>query len=321
MTKNASPQVCILAYDGLCTFEFGIAVEAFALPRVEFDRWYETRTIAVEPGRITGLGGVVIEAEHDLDALRAADIIVIPGWKGAEVPVPEPLIQALQAANRNGARIATICSGVFALAATGLLNGCRATTHWRYTETLARRNPQIEVEPDVLFIDEGLVLSSAGSAAGLDLCLHMIRQDFGVDHANAVARRLVLPAHRDGGQRQFVPRPVPPERGGRIAPLLDTMLAAIDEPWSMSRMAEHAGLSHRTLARRFHEATGQTPGAWLTAARVARAAELLETTELSLADVAGTSGFGSLETFRREFRQAHGTSPSQFKRAFGRVSA
>lgn len=321
MHEKAPIQVCILAYDGLCTFEFGIAVEAFALPRSEFDRWYDTRTIAAEPGRITGLGGVVIEADHDLRALAKADIIMIPGWKGVDVPVPDDLVAALRKAHHNGARIATICSGVFVLAATGLLDGRRATTHWRYAELLAQRFPDIIVEPDVLFVDEGSLLSSAGSAAGLDLCLHIIRRDFGVDHANAVARRLVLPAQREGGQRQFVPRPVPPERGGRIAPLLDTMRSTLDEPWPMARMANVAGLSQRTLARRFHEATGKTPGAWLTATRVARAVELLETTDLSLTDVASACGFGSSETFRREFRLAQGATPSQFRRAFGQATA
>lgn len=321
MTDHTSPQVCILAYDGLCTFEFGMAVEVFALPRTEFDRWYRTTTIAAEPGRIRGLGGVLIEADHDLGALAKADLIVIPGWKGVDAPVPADLIEALHDAHADGARIATICSGVFALAATGLLDGRRATAHWRYTETLAKRFRKIEVEPDVLFVDEGALLSSAGSAAGLDMCLHIIRQDFGVEHANAVARRLVLPAQREGGQRQFVPRPVPPERGGRIAPLLDTIRAQLDEPWPMARMAVVAGLSYRTLARRFRDVTGQSPISWLAAQRVARAAELLESTELSLSDVAHTSGFRSSETFRREFRAARGISPSQYRRAFGRVAA
>lgn len=321
MTRHSSPVVCILAYDRLCTFEFGMAVEAFALPRSEFDHWYVTHIIAAEPGRITGLGGVVIEADYDLAALASADLIIIPGWKGVDVPIPEVLIDALRLANANGARIATICSGVFALAATGLLDGRRATTHWRYSDLLEARFPQIEVEHDVLFVDEESVLSSAGSAAGLDLCLHIIRQDFGLQHANAVARRLVLPAQREGGQRQFLPRPVPPERGGRIAPLLDTIRAKLDEPWPISRMARAAGLSQRTLARRFNETTGQTPGAWLTAERINRSAELLETTELSLSDVAHASGFGSSETFRREFRLGRGATPSQYRRAFGRVLA
>ena len=312
-----SPKVCILAYDGLCTFEFGIAVEAFALPRDEFDTWYETRTVAAEPGRITGLGGVLIEADFDLNALDNADLVVVPGWKGVDVPVPQPLVSALRRSHANGARIATICSGVFVLARAGLLAGRRATTHWRHADRLAKEFPDIEVKPDVLFVDEGNILTSAGSAAGLDLCLHIIRKDFGVSHANAVARRLVLPAHRDGGQRQFVPRPVPPERGGRIAPLLDIMRSTLDKPWPIARMAAVAGMSQRTLARRFHEGTGMTPGAWLTSERVARAVDLLESTDLPLAGVAEISGFGSLETFRRKFRAVRGTTPSQYRNSFG----
>jgi len=211
-------------YDGLCTFEFGIGVEVFGLSRPEFDCWYRFQTVAVENGPLRATGGVTIKATHDLNALSEADLILVPGWRGVDSPVPKQLTAALRKAHDRGARVASICSGVFVLAAAGLLDGRRATTHWRYVGALQLRHPAIEVDADVLYIDDGSVLTSAGSAAGLDLCLHIVRCDWGAARANSVARRLVLPAHRDGGQRQFIQTPVPRVRGGRIAPLLDTML-------------------------------------------------------------------------------------------------
>jgi len=315
--EKSAPLVCALAYDRLCTFEYGIAVELFGLPRPEFKRWYRFKTVAAEAGPLKAIGGLTITTDGGLELLAGADLIVVPGWRGSDAPVPDALIKSLQRAHKKGARIASICSGVFVLAAAGLLDGRRVTTHWRYTEQLGALYPAVRVEPDVLYVDEGSVLTSAGSAAGLDLGLHIIRRDFGVEAANAVARRLVLPPQRDGGQRQFVAAPVPKAQGGRIAPLLDTMRQELDQPWPVSRMAGQAGLSPRTLARRFGEATGQTPLAWLTSARVENAALLLETTNASLADVALSCGFGSPETFRREFRNQRGISPSQFRAAFG----
>lgn len=325
MPKSLSDQtkstlVCVLAYDGLCTFEFGIAVELFALPRPEFERWYQFAAVKAEPGPVHATGGIRIEAEEDLTRLQYASLIIVPGWRGADVPVPAELCEALRAAYSNGARIASICSGVFVLAATGLLDGKRATTHWRYTDLLAEKYPQITVDPDVLFVDEGQVFSSAGSAAGLDLGLHIIRQDFGAKAAASVARRLVLPAQRDGGQRQFVPRPIPEKRGGSgIAALQDQVRAALNENWSLNRMAEAAAMSERTLARRFSEESGQTPHRWLTGERVARAAELIEAGDVPLTDVWSYCGFGSAETFRREFRKALGVPPVRYRERFGTV--
>ncbi len=312
-----APLAVVLAYDGLCTFEFGIAVEVFGLPRPEFGDWYRFRVVAAEAGPLRATGGVTVAAAHDLAALAEAHLILVPGWRGADAPVPDDLIAALRTARARGATIASICSGVFVLAAAGLLDGRRATTHWRYAGRLAARYPSIRVEPDVLYIDDGPVLTSAGSAAGLDLCLHIVRRDFGAERANAVARRLVLPPQREGGQRQFVPAPVPKARGGRIGPLLDTVRERLDEAWPVERMADVTGLSARTFARHMKAATGQTPLGWLTAMRVARAADLLETSETPLADVAAICGFGSPETFRREFRRARGVSPSRYRAAFG----
>lgn len=317
---TADPLVCVLAYDGLCTFEFGIAVELFALPRPEFEHWYHFATVKAELGPIRALGGITIDAEHDLDLIKQASLIFVPGWRGADEPVPEALCSALRIAHEQGARIASICSGVFVLAAAGLLDGGRATTHWRYAEKLAQRYPNITVDPDVLFVEEGRVYTSAGSAAGLDLGLHIIRKDYGARAAATVARRLVLPAQRDGGQRQFVPRPEPKARiGSGIASLQDNIRSALDQPWPIERMANVAATSDRTLARKFTEEVGTTPLKWLNAERVARAAELLENGNVPLADVWSACGFGSAETFRREFRKTLGVPPIRYRERLGAI--
>lgn len=319
VSGHTEPLVCVLAYDGLCTFEFGIAVELFGLPRPEFGHWYRFGVVAIEPGPLRATGGVTIDAEYDLGVLSKADLIVVPGWRGAEAPVPEALCEALRAAYAGGARTMSICSGVFVLAAAGLLKGRRATTHWRYTETLAKTFPDVSVDQDVLFVEDGRVLTSAGSAAGLDLGLQVIRRDFGASAAASVARRLVLAAQRDGGQRQYAPRPEPRCRAGAsLAELQERVRASLDEPWSIDRMAKTAGMSRRTLARRFAEENDTTPVAWLTAARVTRAAELLEESTAQLSDVSTACGFGSSETFRREFRRAMGISPVRYREQFGR---
>ncbi len=322
LTPKESPLVCAIAYDGLCTFEFGIAVELFGLSRPEFDDWYRFAVVKAEPGPIRAVGGITMDAEDDLTLLQQASLIIVPGWRGAETPVPEALRHALQRAHANGARIASICSGVFALAAAGFLDGKNATTHWRYTDLLAAKFPQINVDPDVLFFENDGIYTSAGSAAGLDLGLHIIRQDFGAKAAASVARRLVLPAQRDGGQRQFIPRPEPKARiGSGLAALQDRVRATLNEDWPIERMAQTAGTSSRTLARRFHEELGTTPLSWLKVERVTRAAELLETDHIPLADVWDICGFGSAETFRRDFRKVMGVPPAKYRDRLGNVRA
>lgn len=312
-----TPLVCLLAYDGLCAFEYGIGLEVFGLPRPEFEQWYKLTTVAAETGPLRAIGGIQVVPEAGLERLSKADVILVPGWRDAHALVPQNLITALRIAHRNGARIASICSGAFVLAAAGLLDGKRATTHWRYANILARKYPNVRVEADVLYIEDQSILTSAGSAAGLDLCLHIVRQDYGAAVANTVARRLVLPAHRDGGQQQFLTAPVSHELGGRIAPLLDMMRKNPDQEWTVSRMANTAGLTPRTFVRKFRETTGQTPVVWLTATRVSHAVDLLETTDIALHHVSKLSGFGSGETFRREFRKRRGTSPSKHRAMFG----
>jgi len=316
-TATQGPKVVVLAYDGLCTFEFGICVEVFGLSRPEFGtHWYRFQVAAVEDGPFYATGGIQVAAPNATEQLETADLILIPGWRGIEAEVPAKLATALQIAYNNGARIASICSGVFVLAAAGLLRHKRATTHWRYVEQLRRTEPTVTVEADVLYIDEGQILTSAGSAAGLDLCLYLVRQDFGVKWANMVARRLVLPAHRSGGQAQFIPRPIGGNADSTVAPLLDLVRQRLDENWDIAKLAGLAGMSSRTLQRRFKDNTGESPGVWLVRERLALARDLLETTDQKIDQVAMRAGFGSSETFRHHFRQNFETSPNAYRANF-----
>ncbi|WP_354071187.1 transcriptional regulator FtrA [Caulobacter sp. 1776] len=314
----ASPLVAVLVYDGLCTFEYGIAVEVFGLPRPELGPdWYRLVTCAVDEGPMRACGGLRVGADQGLDALETAGTIIVPGWKGPDVAPPPALVEALRRAHARGARLMSICSGVFVLAATGLLAGRRVTTHWRYADQLVSAFPELTFDHDVLYVDSGEILTSAGSAAGLDLSLHLVRRDYGPEIANHVARRLVLPAHRNGGQRQYVERPVARRERSRLSDLLDQMRERLDHPWTINELAKLAAMSERTFNRRFLDATGLTPGAWLAAARVDSARELLESADLSIEDIAQRSGFGSPATLRHHFRRQLGVSPTDYRAQFG----
>jgi AraC family transcriptional regulator, transcriptional activator FtrA len=319
----ANPLVVAIAYDGLCTFEFGVAVEVFGLPRPEMGPgWYRFAVAGIDSGEMRATGGVRFVVDGGLELLSQANTIIVPGWRGVDTPVPAGLCDALNAAHGRGARVLSICSGVFVLAAAGLLAGKRATTHWRYTDVLKERYPEIDVTPDVLYVDEDDVLSSAGSAAGLDLCLHLIRRDFGTAAANMVARRLVVPPHRDGGQAQFITQAVPkPHESSRLAPLLDHMRADLEGEHSVAALARRAGMSTRTFLRRFEAATGMTPARWLLAERLARARDLLESSEASIEKVAEIAGFGTTATLRHHFRKRFSTTPAAYKEAFGKDAA
>jgi AraC family transcriptional activator FtrA len=315
---TTGPLVVAIAYDGLCTFEYAIAAEVFGLARPEMGAgWYRFATAAVDSGVLRAHGGLRFEVDGGLELLEDADLIVMPGWKGAGIPVPERLRGALLAAHARGARLASICSGAFVLAATGLLDGRRAATHWRYTEALERAHPQVAVDASVLYVEEGRVLTSAGSAAGIDLMLHIVRSDFGADAANSVARRLVMPAHRNGGQAQFVERPVPKRPESRLSPLLDLVRADPRHRWTIADMARKAALSERSFLRRFAEATGTSPGEWLAGVRVDEARRLLEATALPIEEVARLSGFGSTATLRHHFSRATALSPRDYRERFG----
>ena len=311
--------VVALVYDGLCTFEFGCAYEIFGLPRPELHRpWYRFEVCAAEHGPLRAAGGFTIQAPCDLDLIEQADTVIVPGWRGPDAPASPLLLAALSRVVERGGRLASICSGAFLLAAAGVLDGRRATTHWRYADVLARRFPRIKVDADVLYVDEGSVLTSAGSAAGLDLCLHMVRRDHGVAVANCVARRLVLAPHREGGQAQFVERPVVTD--ARFSGLLEWLPAHLNEDLCVADLARQAGMSVRNFQRRFREATGSTPGAWLVQQRIARARVLAETTSLTVDEIAMHSGFGAAETLRHHFRRLVGTTPTAYRRTFGRLS-
>jgi len=312
-------KVVALAYDELCTFEFGCTVELFALPRPELKvPWYEFAVCAVQPGVLRAAGGLEVRVRHGLRLLDSADTIVIPGWHSIDAPPPPALLAKLRAAFERGARLCSICSGVFVLASAGVLDGRRATTHWRYLERLRERYPGIRVEPNALYVDEGRVLTSAGSAAGLDMLLHLVRGDHGPQVANQVARRLVIAPHREGGQAQFVPRPVACDERGRLARLLDFIRAHLGETHTLRSLAARAAMSPRTLQREFAAATGQAPYQWIVGERIERAKELLETTRLPAQGIAARVGLGSAESLRHHFRQRIGTTPAQYRRRFSR---
>lgn len=317
-----SHKVVALAYEGLCTFEFGCAVELFSLPRPELGvPWYEFAVCAQERGALNAAGGIRVQVRHALNALDGADTIVIPGWRAADEPAPAALLGRLRRAYARGARLCSICSGVFVLAAAGLLDGRRATTHWKYARALAERYPRIEVVPNALYVDEGRILTSAGSAAGLDMLLHLVRNDFGARIANLVAQRLVIAPHRDGDQAQFVPRPLPADARGRLARLMDFVTAHPSQPHTLASLARRAAMSTRTLQREFQAATGMAPHAWLTRARLAHARELLETTRLSAPAIAARAGLRSAESLRHHFRRRLGTTPQAYRRRFSRLKS
>lgn len=319
-SRLTGPLVAALAYDGLCTFEFGIAFEVFGLPRPEMgSKWYRYATVGVDKGNLRAAGGLNVRVASGLSALGKADLIVVPGWRSIDAPVPAELKTALLKAHKRGARLMSLCSGIAVLAACDLLDGRSATTHWRYAQIIQDRHPLILLEPNRLYVDEGNVLTAAGSAAGIDLCLHVVRGDFGPEAANSVARRLVVPPHRDGGQAQFVQRPILNERESkRIGPLLDWIRHCLDKPHSIAGLADRVGMSARTFQRRFEEVTGLPPGEWLTAERIRLAQEHLErkSSDTALEAIAAKCGFGSLETMRHHFKRKVGVTPRAYRERF-----
>ena len=316
--------VVAIAYDGLCLFELGVATELFGLPRPELDvDWYDFRVVAAAPGPLRAIGGITIDATADLDIVERAGTVVLPGWAGPDCQPPEPLLAAIRAAHDGGARLLSICSGVYVLAAAGVLDGRRATTHWRYVDDLCQRYPSIDVDPDVLFVDNGQVLTSAGSAAGIDLGLHLIRRDHGAAVAAAVARRLVMPPQRAGGQAQYTMHPTTTAQvdDRRIGQAMEWAAANLATPMTVADLAERAHMSTRTFARRFRQEMGISPASWLHHRRVRRAQELLETTALPIGVVATEAGFGAAETMRHHFHRVLSTTPSRFRSDFASRSA
>lgn len=278
---------------------------------------YEVRVCGPAAGLIAGGDGLSYHVAHGLEALEWADIVFIPGFRRPDREEPPPaVVAALIAAHERGARLAAISTGAFALAATGLLDGKRATTHWHYTRTLAAKHPLIRVDENVLFVDEGDVLTSAGAASGIDLCLHILRGDLGVAAANHAARRLVAAPYRSGGQAQYVPRSVPEPLGGRFAEVREWALHRLGEPLILEELARRAAVSPRTFSRRFVEDTGYTPMQWVMRARVDLARELLERSERSVEQIAAEVGLGTGANLRQHFQRILGTTPSEYRRTF-----
>ena len=296
-------------------FELAVAFEVFGVDRRELTPdWYEFRLVAAEPGEIRTEGGFILDTPYTIAELARADTIIVPACNDGNGS-PE-LREALRAAHARGARIASICTGAFILAASGLLDGRRATTHWAHAARLAESYPGLDVDPNVLYVEDGNIFTSAGTAAGIDLCLHLVRRDLGSDVANAVARRMVVPPHRDGGQAQFVDAPIARAETDTLGPLLDWALANLEEPLTLDDLARQAHVSTRTLVRRFQAATGTTPLQWLLAQRVRRARHLLEATDEPVERVATMAGFGTAANLRQHFTRALGVAPMSYRRTF-----
>ncbi|AXB44703.1 helix-turn-helix domain-containing protein [Amycolatopsis albispora] len=301
--------VALAATEGMLHFELGVACEIFGSGQPHYD------LVVCGSGPVRA-GRFRLEPDHGLDRLAHADTVLVPALADVDEPPPAELLDAVRAAHDAGARVASLCTGAFALAAAGLLDGLRATTHWAHTDVLAARYPLVEVDPDVLYVDNGRVLTSAGKAAAVDLCLHLVRLDHGSAVANAAARRLVVPPHRAGGQAQFVTSPVPATDDHPLTALLPWVTERLDQPLTVEDLARQANLSSRHLGRQFRAATGTTPLQWLLVQRIRRAQELLETTGDSIDAIASAVGMGTATTLRRHFNRTVGVPPDAYRRTF-----
>ncbi|MDN3310930.1 DJ-1/PfpI family protein [Microbacterium oryzae] len=309
-------RVAVVVLEGAKPLDVGIPAQVFT---TRASMPYEVRVCGAAPGLVTGGDGLSYHVAHGLEALEWADLVFIPGYRRPDQDdPPAAVVDALIAAHTRGARLAAISTGAFALAATGLLDGRRATTHWHYTRALARGHPRIRVDENVLFVDEGSVLTSAGAASGIDLCLHILRADLGVAASNHAARRLVAAPYRSGGQAQYVPRSVPEPIGERFAATREWALHRLGDPLTLETLARHAAVSARTFSRRFLEDTGYTPMQWVMRARIDLARELLERSELGIEQIAADVGLGTGANLRQHFQRILGTTPTDYRRTFTR---
>ncbi len=316
LARMALSKVVAVVVAGVSPFELGVACEGFGVdrtddgvPRVDF------AVASVDGAAVPTSGGMSISTTHRLDIADDADLVIVPATDGPAVWPPE-LLDLLRRTVARGARVMSICNGAFALGAAGLLDGRECTTHWRHASRLAEAFPAARVNPNVLYVCDGPVLTSAGSAAGLDLCLHLIREEHGERIANTVARRMVMPPFRDGGQAQFVDTPIRVREADTLAPLLDALSAELDREHTVESMAERAAMSARTFARRFRAETGTTPHVWLTNQRVLHARRMLERDDVPIEIVAQQSGFGTSAMLRHHFTRLVGTSPAGYRRTF-----
>ncbi|MFF3451106.1 helix-turn-helix domain-containing protein [Streptomyces sp. NPDC002667] len=306
--------VALAVTDGMLHFELGLACEVFgSAPDAVRVPWYDLALCGPGPVRV---GPFRLEPDHGLDRLVRAGTVIVPGWADIDREPPPALVDAVRAAHEAGARVASLCTGAFVLAAAGLLDGRRATTHWAHTRALAARHPRVTVDPDVLYVDDGGVLTSAGKAAAMDLCLHLVRLDHGSSVANTVARNLVVPPHRDGGQAQFVTTPVPAPGRHPLAELLPWVMERLDHPLTVEDLARQARMSSRHLGRHFRSVTGTTPLQWLLTQRIRHAQELLETTDAGVDTIAAATGMGTGTTLRRHFNRTVGVPPDAYRRTF-----
>jgi transcriptional regulator GlxA family with amidase domain len=313
-------RVAVLVRDGVLPIELGIVHRLFGeAVSAKGEKLYDVVTCALVPGEVRTDADFGITVARGTDALGAADTVVIPAsaedYEPADAQLPRPLAEAF-ARIRPGTRLASICTGSFVLAAAGLRDGRPATTHWKSAERFQELYPLVDLDPDVLYTDDGDVLTAAGVASGIDLCLHMIRCDHGSAVANAVARGTVVPPHRDGGQAQFIQRPVPDERRPSTAATRAWALDHLDLPLALGDLAAHEAMSKRTFTRRFREEVGVSPGQWLVQQRVERARELLEKTGLAVDRIAAQAGFGTAASLRQHFQASLGVSPSAYRRTF-----
>ena len=314
-----TPMVAVVAFNGISLFHLSVPCLVFGEDRTNLGLpRFELRVCAIDRARhLASRSGPGLVASDGLERLAGADIVIVPSWRGADVAVPAPLSQAVADAHGAGALIVGLCLGSFVLAAAGILSGRKATTHWAATGQLAARYPDIRVEPDVLYVDEGSVVTSAGVAASLDCCLHVIRRLYGAAPAQRLARQIVLPPHREGGQAQFIEKPVPVVASdARLSNIARKVLADPSLPYTLDMVAGLAGLSRRTFTRRFRDQTGISFLQWLTEQRVSLARQLLETTTHPIEEVARLSGFGSSVSLRQHFRARLSTAPEAYRRTF-----
>ena len=307
--------VSALVLDGVAPFEFGVICEVFGIDRTgDGVPNFDFKVCGPEPGKpLRTTVGAQLVPDHGLDALVGADLVAIPAIRA---PYPEEALAAVRAAAESGSIILTVCSGAFLAGAAGLLDGRKCTTHWMHADELAALYPTAEVDRNVLFVDDGNLITSAGTAAGIDACLHLVRRELGSEVTNIIARRMVVPPQRDGGQRQYIDQPIPMRCSEGFAPQLDWILANLDKPHTVATLAKRASMSARTFARRFVDETGRTPMQWVTDQRVLYARRLLEETDLDIDRVADKAGFGTATLLRHHFRRVIGVTPSDYRRRF-----
>jgi transcriptional regulator GlxA family with amidase domain len=310
--------VAVVAFDGISPFHLSVPCLVFGEDRSE-EGIPATRLLVCgeRRGRLRTSTGFAIDAPHGLSRLAEADTIIVPSWRDVTERPPEDLLRALRRAHARGATIVGLCLGAFVLAETGLLDGRAATTHWRWAPDFRQRFPKVTLDADVLYIEDGRVVTSAGTAAGIDCCLHLLRAKLGAELANRVARRIVVSPHRQGGQAQYVESPLPVKTGGdRLSKILDWARGRLQEPLDLDTLAAKAAMSRRTFTRRFRQTTGTTVVGWLNAQRIALAQRLLETTDLPIEQVAASAGFGSPMSLRLHFARSLDTSPTAYRRGF-----